>query len=403
MKQVPSDDPTSYTSQELVEYINETWKQVRESQLSGDPILTASLQLKIRVVRKELETRHRLKIQLSPQQRELWPSMMTMKEFLDKPSDPTRWIWEDCLPLGASSILVAAPKTGKTNMAVALSIAVARGYPFLNRGIQQSPVGYIFLDGHYEELREVFQKFGAREEDDIRIHTGSATMGKPVDWAIDQIKNHKLKFLVIDTLQKVFRFRNINDYSEVTNVLEPLNKAQQDFNCCTLYLHHAGKANDKKGDLDSAIGSNALRGNFYTFLHLKRLVPDDWKSIRIFRSDQRSGRNFDETAISNGENGEIEKIGTVQDAWISTKKPEVKEFIQQNPGCQGKEIQMAIEGYRRIIGLTIQALMKENEIERTGVGGRGDPFKYYVAGSLVKEAEPVSAVNLFEVKKWGAK
>jgi AAA domain len=392
----PHPDFDNLTSKELDGEVERIREQIRLAFTIDDKELVAWLQTELGLCFGAMKRLNGAAAKV--EQGTFWPELITAKEFLSKPPDPARWIIEDCLPIGASSVLVGAAKAGKTHLAVALCMAISRGYPVLGRGVQQGQTAYVFLDGHEDEIKEVFIKFGLTENDKVLFWAGSAGMGNPVTWAIERIQKNQVKFMVLDTFQKVFRLKNINDYSEVTNVMEPLQKARQDYGCHIEYLHHGGKPNDQRGDLDSAIGSAAIRANCYTYLHLKRLLADDNHSIRILRSDQRGGRNFEEIAISSGDDGEIEKIGTIFDAWVWTKKPEIKEFISENPGCQEKEIQLAIEGRRQHLVAGVRALLKENEIERTGIGKRGDPFRYYLAGKILVPEVREPQTSIFGLK-----
>src|SRR3990167_7745847 len=154
-------------------------------------------------------------------QQNLWPEFLTAKDLLDRPPDPTRWLWEDCLALGSSSLLIAKAKTGKSTFAAALLICIARGWPFLGRGMAPGVVGYLSLDATYDEIKDVFVKFGLKSSDPIYFTAGQ-TPRQALEWCIRSISKYGFKFLVVDTLQKLFRFRNINDYSEVINGMEPL-------------------------------------------------------------------------------------------------------------------------------------------------------------------------------------
>ena len=106
------------------------------------------------------------------------------------------------------------------------------------------------------------------------------------------VKENDARFIIVDTLQRLFRFQNVNDYSEVTNAVEPLTEAAREQKCHVMFLHHAKK--DAGDDLDSAIGSTAIRGLAYSYLHMKRLPNSE---RRILRSDQRGGKNISEMAI----------------------------------------------------------------------------------------------------------
>jgi hypothetical protein len=197
----------------------------------------------------------------SQQQPELWPEFLTAKDILQAPKDPTRWIWENCLPVGGGSIVAAKPKIGKSTTVVDLCISVARGEPFLGRQTQQGAVAYLFLDGPLPEIADVFVTFGLRESDPIYLHAGPAPKDC-IEWLLSTIKQKGVKLVVIDTLQKLLRLKDLNDYAEVTNKMEPLLDAARQGHCHIMMLHHAGK--ESRDDLDAAIGSTAIRGICYT-------------------------------------------------------------------------------------------------------------------------------------------
>jgi len=327
------------------------------------------------------------------QQGIFWPELISAKDLLDMPEDPTRWIWDSCLPAGSSSILVARPKIGKSHLATCLSVAIARGYPFLGRAIQQGTVAYISLDANLSEVKEVFQKFELRSSDPIFIHAGG-TPSKAVKWLMDQIAKHSVKLVVVDTIQRLFQFKNINDYSEVSNKMEPVMEATRERNCHIMFLHHAGK--NTADDLDSAVGSVVLRGMCYTFLHIKRLYGSGQQ--RILLSDQRGGRNFDEIAISDGSNGLIEKMGTRADAEIETTKPLILAFLKdtEEPTPE-KTIKENVPRKGIIVSKALRILLKKNDIERTGTGRRGMAFRYTIAGHIFEShPEELEDKELFD-------
>ena len=331
-----------------------------------------------------------------PQQEEFWPQFLSAKQALEMPEDPTRWLWEDCLPVHNISLLVAKPKVGKSTFAAALSICIARGYPFLGRGIQQAPVAYLSLDAPLADILETLKGFSLKDSDPFYLHAGRAP-DKALEWLFEQVTKHQIRFVVIDTMQRLFRFRDLNDYATVSNDLEPV----LDANAHIMLLHHAGKA--QGDDLDSAIGSTALRGLAYSFLHLKRL-PDSTQ--RIFRTDQRGGKNFEEIAISDGANGYIEKIGSKEEAEIDHCKPLIREFLveEANPdGPTEKEIRLAVPIRGRILVRAVRRMLASHDLERIGTGKRGNPYRYFLPGILVpgnKEEEEIRELELIS-RKYG--
>jgi hypothetical protein len=312
-------------------------------------------------------------------QPELWPQFLTARDILQAPKDPTRWILDGCLPTAGGSLVVAKPKVGKSTTIADLCICVVRGEPFLGRATQQGPVAYLFLDGPLPEIADVFVSLGLRESDPIYLHAGSPPADS-IDWLLFTVKQKGVKLVIIDTLQKLLKFKDINDYSEVTNRMEPLLDAARQGNCHVMMLHHAGKY--AADDLDAGIGSTAIRGLCYTYLFLKRLPKSD---RRIISSDQRGGRNFPETAIGfNRLTKRIEVQGTMEQAEIEEADPKILEFIKsQDREVTEREVLQAVSLRAIIISKALRKLFKNGIIERTGKGRKGSPFQYSMAMSLV--------------------
>ena len=383
----PQPDFSAFSSEELQAHIKSREEQGNFGQVHGaEHLVIVSLIQERRAAQAELARRNGARA--PSQQPEFWPELLTAKEALDLPPDPTRWIWEDVLPVRNLSLLVAKPKVGKSTFAVALSICIARGYPFLGRGMQQGAVAYLSLDAALADILETFKVFGLKDSDPLYLHAGRAP-DKALAWLLEQVTKHAIRFVVIDTMQRLFRFRDLNDYATVSNDLEPV----LDSNAHIMLLHHAGK--QQGDDLDSAIGSTALRGLAYSFLHLKRL-PDSRQ--RIFRSDQRGGRNFDEIAISDGSTGFIEKIGTKQEAEIADMKPIILEFMtQEERPLSEKEIRLGIPRRGIVVSMALRALMKANEVERTG---KVRYFRYQLAGRIFEShPEELEERHLFNAKE----
>lgn len=227
-----------------------------------------------------------------------WPELITAKDLLEAPPDPTRWIWRDVLPAGSSSLVTAKPRVGKSTFCANLAIAVARGLPFLNRPTLKSGVVYLSFDASRDEIRDTFMSLGLRADDLIDLHIGAAPP-KAQDWLLDRVKNCGARLVVVDTLQKIFHFQDINSYSEVVNVMDPLIEQARALNIHLLFVHHAKK--DAAEDFDSGIGSTALRGMVYSLIHFKKLPKSE---RRILSSDQKNGnKGFDEVAIGFGKSG----------------------------------------------------------------------------------------------------
>jgi Bifunctional DNA primase/polymerase, N-terminal/AAA domain/Primase C terminal 1 (PriCT-1) len=320
------------------------------------------------------------KEQQKQKQAEIWPELLSAKDLLQLPPDPTRWIWDRTLPAGGASILVAKPKIGKTHLAVNLAIAVSRGIPFLGRDTQQCGVVYLSLDASLPEITETLLSFGLKETDPVFVHAGAAPV-EALKWVMQRANEKGARFVIVDTLQRLFRFQNVNDYSEVTNALEPLLEAAREQNCHVLFTHHAKK--DASDDLDSAIGSTAIRGLAHTYLHMKRLPNSE---RRILRSDQRSGKNIPEMAVGFGKTGWLEIQGTMEEAEIAEAIPKIKEALEaEELSMTEKEIRQAVPMRGIIVSKAIREMFKADVVERTGRGKKGEPFRHRLANGLFRE------------------
>ncbi len=312
----------------------------------------------------------------------IWPEFLTAKEILQAPKDPTRWIVENCLPVGGASVLVAKPKVGKSTIAADIAIAVSRGEPWLTRATQQSPVAYVFLDGPLTDIADTFVSLGLRESDPVFIHAGSA----PIDaiaWILATVKDKGARLVIIDVLQKLCRFENINDYSEVSTKMEPLLEAARDGHCHVMTLHHAKK--DSHDDLDAAIGSTAIRGLCYTYLFAKRLANSE---RRILSSDQRGGKNFGEVGIGFDKfTGRLYVQGTIDDVEIEEATPLILKVLDGDGEQRETEIRKAVPMRGWIVGKALRSLVKTGDVERNGSGKKGQPFLYSVASTLMASSE----------------
>ena len=315
----------------------------------------------------------------APRQAEIWPEFQSAEQILDEPDEPIIWRLRDCLPDEGSSVLVAPPKIGKTTFASNLALAIARGVPFLGRSTLQCPVAYAYLDGPPKEIKAEFKRLGLRRIDPVFIHGGAAPQDC-VDWIMALVDQHSVRFVVIDTFQKFFKIQNINDYSEVVNKSSPMLDAAGAKHVHVLFLHHAGKGD--RSDLDSGIGSTAIRGQVQSFLHLK-LLPGSTR--RIFRTDQRYGQgNFPEIAIGFDRQGWLEVKGSREDAEIQDAKPKLQElFNSEDSELTEKQIRTAIPVKAIIVSKALREMFKAGEVERSGEGKRGKPFRYQLASSLL--------------------
>ena len=328
----------------------------------------------------EAQLTHQVEQNLKKEQGAFWPELVPMRDLLNRPPDPTRWVWREVLPVDTASVLIAKARVGKSTVAANLCVAVARGLPFLGRDTQKSPVAYVFTDGSDWEIEECFQQVGARPEDEIFVYAGQ-TPHQAIPWLMEKVKGCGARLIVIDTLQRMLHIKNINDYSEVINRMEPVVSAAREHGCHIMLLHHA-KRNDSD-DLDAALGSVGIKGMVYSYLSIRRLPESE---TRILTSDQRGGKNIPGLAIGFDKTGWLEVTGTSEEAEIDRAVPKITEALSlEDDGLTEKNLRRIVPVRGIIASKAIRKMFKENKLNRTGAGKKGDPFHYLVSLDLLAD------------------
>jgi len=278
----------------------------------------------------------------------------------------TDWLWDGILPAGGLGLLVAKPKVGKTTLAFNLALAVAGGNDFLGRKTKQSAVVYLALEEKRSEIRKKLKAAG-ETPDRISFHFGSAPE-KAIRKVRTLIQNTKAGLLVVDVLQKLCRVKDLNDYAQVTNTLEPLMATAREENCHILLTHHAGKTDRQDGD--DILGSTALLGGVDTSIHIKKR-----DQRRTFFTIQRYGEDMPETIIELKADGSLEALGSRQQVEIEETLPLILEAVKEGRMTE-KELYERVERDKNKVAKGLRLLYERGNVTRAGSGKRGDPYTY---------------------------
>ncbi|MGH7857428.1 MAG: AAA family ATPase, partial [Candidatus Binatia bacterium] len=188
--------------------------------------------------------------------------------LLSEPERPVAWVVEGLLSASGLSALVAKPKVGKSTLARCFALAVARGGPVLGRGTAKGKVLYLALEESREQVRAHFLALGAADTDDIHVYAGRA----PVE-ALLELRNavaeHRPRLVVIDTLFRLTRVKDANDYAQVTAALDPLLALARELDTHVMFLHHSPKG-DPRQAIEAALGSIAITGTVDIVIALRK-------------------------------------------------------------------------------------------------------------------------------------
>ena len=276
--------------------------------------------------------------------------MTRLGDLLSEEPEDVSFVYEDTLPAGGMSILVAKPKVGKSTFGRNLALAVSRGDEFLGRKTAQGPVVYLALEEKRAQVQDHFGRMGAVDEA-IYIHVGTAPEDafQELEKAIDQ---YRPTLVIIDPLLKFVRIKDLNDYAEVTRVLEPLLSLARISGCHILCVHHSGKMDREGGD--GILGSTALFGGVDTALIMRRK-----NAGRTVESIQRYGIDIPETVVGLDQaTGLVSGAGSVADVELDRAKEGIKAAIKDGSMTR-KMVLEAVEGTTKYIVAALKELVTE--------------------------------------------
>jgi len=302
-------------------------------------------------------------------------ALTRLSDLLAEPPEEIAYIWENTLPRGGLSLLVAKPKVGKSTLARNLALRIARGdADFLVRKITApGPVVYLALEEKRSEVRRHFERMGAPEELPIFIHIGSAPEEALQELRTAIVDNSAI-LAIVDPLQRLARVSDLNDYSQVSLALEPLMQIARDTNCHLLLVHHANKGIGREGG-DSILGSTAIFGSVDAAMIMKRT-----ESHRTIESIQRYGEDMPKTVLAfDPVTGLTTSGGSLDDYQIAECGKDILALMADQEITE-KELKEGLTDYKHgVISKSLRALCDQGKVQRSGTGKRGDAYRYQAA------------------------
>ena len=206
--------------------------------------------------------------------------LTTLADLLREPDETVDYIVEARIPAGGITLLTGKPKSGKSTTARDLAFAIGSGGRWLGHHCTEGPVWLLALEEKRSEVRRHFRTMGATGREPVRVFINQA----PVD-IIAQLLALATKeqpvAIIVDTLQRLIKAKDLNDYAETTTKMDPLIRLARDTGAALILLHHSNKFGE---GLDAVLGSTALAGSVDNVLMLTRT-----EKYRLLSSVQRIG------------------------------------------------------------------------------------------------------------------
>jgi hypothetical protein len=304
-------------------------------------------------------------------------------ELLREPPDRRRWVAANMLPAGGTSLVVSKPKVGKSTLVRSLAFAVARGTPWLGRATERGTVLYCTFEENRDQFRRAWSAMGATGDEPIKVFCDRAPGVDAVAWLRDAIERERPALVVIDTLFKFVRVKDVSAYAEVYKALEPLIDLARDTGTHILVVHHSPKG--ERGAGDEALGSTAILGSVDTMLTLRRT-----EHHRTVRSIQRYGVDLDETTLLWDEGTQTVSAGPLLAvAALDRVKKQICDFLTGRDPARETDILGAVQGRNQDKVKALRQLVDDRKVGRDGSGNRNDPFRYFymsIATDLVSHS-----------------
>lgn len=306
-------------------------------------------------------------------------------DLVAEPDNPNPWIIHGLLPSSGVAMIAGKPKAGKSYLARALCLRVARGEPVLGRETMQGPVIYLGLEDPREAIKGHYRRMGATKADDLIVYTKQVP-DEAQAWLKAQIARRDPVLVCIDTMGFFLGITDINDYGSMLTALRSILALVREVSRAGIVvIHHAGKG-DRIG-FDAILGSSAILGTVDTALLVKRREED---KVRTVQSRQRQhapgGEDMPETVLSLDDHGEPKLSGTKAEYDLTKMGDEIVDYLTKEGEWRPyADVLASVEGNTKLKVGAVQLLIRMGRVERQGEGKKGKPYLFRVPGKTPPE------------------
>jgi hypothetical protein len=294
------------------------------------------------------------------------------------PPEPD-WLWNGYIAPSSITLLAGRPKVGKSTLAFGLIAAITSCAEFMGRSTRA--IGVLLLTEEREgTLAEKQRRLGL----DGQVHLWMRHDARGLSWrevvaeATAYCHEHSLGLIVVDTLDKWVGLRgdDENKAGAVLEALQPLFDAAGD-GVSILLITHQRKSEGRHGD--AVRGSNALAGAVDVIIEVERVPGGLGSSLRKLHGTSRFESTPEELVFELTDEGFLER-GDSGQVRRQSEYETIRRALRGTPGSTAEELAEATG----ISKSTVRDRLDEigAEIERTGTGKKGDPYRYRLADSF---------------------
>jgi hypothetical protein len=284
--------------------------------------------------------------------------------ILENEPPPRSWIIPDLIPDKGLTILLGGSKIGKSWLSLQMAYSVAAGTYALGKiPVEQKNVLYIDLEESWELVHDRALSL------QLQKLSGEGCLSICTSYPSNNVKvlqsylcqRPETKFVIIDTMQKLLRIENLNDYAEVVAKMSPVKELADMYGVSILMLHHTRKGGGADNWTDDGLGSQAIVGTADNIIKLGRKRGESRGEINI------TGRSLLEknyVASFDKDCGSWTLEGDKQEILEGDTQQLIYDWLKENGGNKPKAIFDGIknEGYegssstmRTILGRMVKA------------------------------------------------
>ena len=294
------------------------------------------------------------------------PDIIRLSEYLAGEDEEMSWVVDGLIPEGGFALLSGRPKVGKSTLARYLSLAAARGQPWLGRDTDPDgiPVVCLWLEDSLQGGRAAYRDLGSHDDDpQVFIARDHGIPGAdPIETLRGCIARLHARLAIVDPLITFLpaAANDSNDYGKVYTVLAPLRELARETGCAILCVHH-----HRKGQTDEpgarVMGSTAFAAAVDTSIEL------NWTGgagePRTVTTQQRYGEPIEERALLVRD--DIATVGGTKaaaDRDAATQR--VLKAIEGNPGLNTRELREAAKVKTASMARLLDDLEEAGQIRR---------------------------------------
>jgi len=203
--------------------------------------------------------------------------IISAEELQKKDYKNTEFIIPRILPVGLT-ILMGAPKKGKSWLLLLMAEAITNGYELFGRKSQKVPVLYFTLEDSVKRFKYRLSKIKGELVPGAVKNTWSKNFyfcEKPSNGNADIIKGIRetgARVVIIDTMAAYFTdIKDGNDYHETTRLTRQLKEIADNLQVAIICVTHTKKNENENGDWTAGImGSQGWVGAADTLMRLNR-------------------------------------------------------------------------------------------------------------------------------------